>query len=72
MKRQEDVKTIDVNISRFSIEFQEILKNCKQAISKEGPITIEIIKYGLPIFVLNKNLIQFEGFSKYVGFYRST
>jgi uncharacterized protein YdhG (YjbR/CyaY superfamily) len=49
--------------------FQPILKEVYKAIKNGAPKAEETIKYGMPTFVGNKNLVHFALAKKHLGFY---
>ncbi len=61
--------TIDEYISGFPDEVQTILQNVRMTIKNAAPDAKECIKYGIPTFVLNGNLVHFGGFKNHIGFY---
>jgi len=60
---------IDTYISSFSKETQELLKQIRTTIRKEAPDAEEAIKYAIPTFILNGNLVHFAAFKNHIGFY---
>jgi uncharacterized protein YdhG (YjbR/CyaY superfamily) len=66
---QETPKTIDEYIAGFPADVQEILQNVRRTIREAAPDAEEAIKYRLPTFTLNGNLVHFGAFKKHVGFY---
>ena len=62
-------KTIDEYIAGFPAEVREILTQVRTTIRRAAPDAQEAIKYGIPTFVLNGNLVHFAGFKNHVGFY---
>ncbi len=61
---------IDVYISQFPKDIQGILEQVRVTIKNAAPTTEEVIKYGMPTFMLNgKNLVFFAGFKNHIGFY---
>lgn len=62
-------KTIDEYIAGFPPETQAILKKIRATIKKAAPGAEEAIKYRMPTFVLNGNLVHFAGFKNHIGFY---
>lgn len=62
-------KNIDEYIAGFPHEIQEILKQVRAAIKKAAPDAEEAIKYQIPTFVLNGNLVHFAAFKNHIGFY---
>ena len=61
--------TIDAYIAGFPVEVQEILGKVRELIRKEAPEAEEAIKYQIPTFVLNGNLVHFAAFKKHIGLY---
>ena len=62
-------KNIDEYIAGFPQDVQEILERIRTAIKKAAPDAEEAIKYRLPTFVRNKNLVHFGAFKNHIGFY---
>jgi len=60
---------IDEYIAGFPPDVQAILDKVRQTIRKAAPDAQEAIKYGIPTFVLNGNLVHFGGFKTHIGFY---
>ena len=60
---------IDAYIAGFPAEVQEILQRVRAVIRKAAPAAQEAMKYGIPTFVLNGNLIHFAGFKSHIGLY---
>jgi uncharacterized protein YdhG (YjbR/CyaY superfamily) len=69
MKPNQSPETIDDYIAGFPQELQAILKKIRETIKKAAPKASEAIKYGLPTFVQNANLVHFGAFKKHIGFY---
>jgi len=61
--------TIDEFIAAFPSSTQEKLRKLRDAIRKAAPGATETIKYGIPTFVLNGNLVHFAGYERHIGFY---
>jgi uncharacterized protein YdhG (YjbR/CyaY superfamily) len=61
--------TIDAYIATFPPDVQARLKSVRQAIRKAAPQAEEAIKYRMPTYVLNGNLVHFAGYARHVGFY---
>jgi uncharacterized protein YdhG (YjbR/CyaY superfamily) len=68
MKRTE-VSTIDDYITNFPPETRKHLMQVRDTIRKSAPQATEAIKYAIPTFVLNGNLVHFAGYEKHIGFY---
>lgn len=61
--------TIDAYIAEFPPEIQEILQSVRRAIHEAAPEAQEAIRYGIPTFILNGNLVHFAAFKRHIGFY---
>jgi uncharacterized protein YdhG (YjbR/CyaY superfamily) len=62
-------KDIDDYVAGFPEDVQTILQKVRTTIAKAAPSAKEAIKYRLPTFVLNSNLVHFGAFQKHLGFY---
>ena len=60
---------IDEYIAIFPQDVQEILQQIRSLIKRVAPESEEAIKYQIPTFVLNENLVHFAAFKKHIGFY---
>ena len=60
---------IDKYISGFPEEVQKILEEIRTTIRQAAPDAAETIKYAMPTFVLNGNLVHFAAFKNHIGFY---
>jgi uncharacterized protein YdhG (YjbR/CyaY superfamily) len=61
--------TIDEYIAGFPPDIQAILQKVRATIRKAAPRAEEAIKYRMPTYVLNGNLVHFAAFKKHIGFY---
>lgn len=61
--------TIDQYIADFPPDVQEILQQVRHTIHEAAPDATEDIKYAMPTFVLNGNLVHFAAFKSHIGFY---
>jgi uncharacterized protein YdhG (YjbR/CyaY superfamily) len=61
--------SIDEYIAGFPPEVQEILEKIRATIREAAPEAEETIKYRMPTFTLNGNLVHFAAFKKHIGFY---
>src|SRR5215203_1211129 len=61
--------TIDSYINSFPEAIQALLQQLRATIRKAAPEATEAIKYGIPTFVLNGNLVHFAAFKHHIGFY---
>ena len=62
-------KDVDEYIAGFPKEVQEILEQIRMTIRKAAPDAEETIKYKMPTFTLNGNLVYFAVFKGHIGFY---
>ena len=62
-------KNIDEYIADFPEDVQKSLEKVRAAIRKAAPRADEAIKYQMPTFVLNGNLIHFAGYKNHIGLY---
>jgi uncharacterized protein YdhG (YjbR/CyaY superfamily) len=62
-------RNVDEYIAGFPRDVQEILQQIRTTIKQVAPDAEEAIKYGIPTFVLNGNLVHFAAFKHHVGFY---
>ncbi len=60
---------IDTYIAAFPAAVQKQLQLVRNTIKKAAPEATEAIKYAIPTFVLNGNLVHFAGYDKHIGFY---
>jgi len=62
-------KTMDEYIAAFPKEVQDILEKMRGTIRESAPQAKETIKYAIPTFELNGNLVHFAAFKNHIGFY---
>jgi uncharacterized protein YdhG (YjbR/CyaY superfamily) len=62
-------KNIDEYIAGFPPDIQAILSKIRAIVREAAPGAEEAIKYQLPTFTLNGNLVHFGAFKKHIGFY---
>lgn len=62
-------ENIDDYIGGFPREVQAHLQKIRDIIRKAAPDAVETIKYQIPTFVLQGNLVHFAAFSQHIGFY---
>ncbi|MFZ6012644.1 MAG: iron chaperone [Bacteroidota bacterium] len=60
---------IDEYIAGFPKDIQKKLKEIRATIRKAAPQAEETIKYAMPTFTLNGNLVHFAVYKKHIGFY---
>ncbi len=61
--------SIDEYIAAYPQNVQAILKEVRRTIREVVPEAREAIKYRIPTFVLNENLVHFAAFKNHIGFY---
>lgn len=61
--------SIDEYIAGFPPEVQEILQQVRSTIRQAAPEAQETIKYQMPTFELQGNLVHFGAFTHHIGFY---
>lgn len=66
MKEYTDINAF---IADFPDEVQKILEQIRATIQQAAPDAKEAIKYGMPTFVLNGNLVHFAAYKNHIGFY---
>jgi uncharacterized protein YdhG (YjbR/CyaY superfamily) len=62
-------KDIDDYIADFPPDVQKKLNQVRSIIRKSAPNAVEAIKYAIPAFVQDGNLIFFAGFKNHIGIY---
>ena len=68
-KKKEQPRTIDEYIADFPDDVQAKMQKVRSTIKKAAPQAEEAMKYGIPTFVLNGNLIHFAGYKNHIGLY---
>ena len=66
---QPEPRTIDEYILSFPPDVQEILQKIRAIIHAIAPDAQETIKYRMPTFTLNGNLVHFAAYKNHIGFY---
>jgi uncharacterized protein YdhG (YjbR/CyaY superfamily) len=61
--------TIDEYIASFPPDIQKLLERIRNTIRKAAPRAEETIKYAMPTFTLNGNLIHFGAYKNHIGIY---
>jgi len=69
MKTGSIPRNIDDYIAGFPKDVQRILREIRNIVRTAAPNAEEVIKYRMPTFVLNGNLVHFAAFEKHIGFY---
>jgi uncharacterized protein YdhG (YjbR/CyaY superfamily) len=60
---------IDEYIAAFPADVQKLLESIRGTIRKAAPKAEETIKYAMPTFILNGNLIHFAAYKNHIGIY---
>ena len=60
---------VDDYISTFPEDVQVLLKQVRSTIQTAAPEATEDIKYGIPAYVLDGNLVYFAAFKNHIGLY---
>ncbi|HKU77829.1 MAG TPA: DUF1801 domain-containing protein [Pyrinomonadaceae bacterium] len=66
---QKKPATIDEYIADFPRDVRPLLEKVRAAIRKAAPDAEEAIKYMMPTYVLEGNLIHFAGYNHHIGLY---
>ena len=66
---QTTAKSIDEYIAGFPPDVRETLQEIRRTIRKAAPDAEEGVKYGIPTFTLQGNLVHFGAYQKHIGFY---
>ena len=66
---QVQATNIDEYIASFPKNIRKMLKEMRSTIKKAAPGSQETIKYAMPCFVLNGNLVYFAAYKNHIGFY---
>ena len=61
--------TVDSYIASFPEDVQTLLQQVRPTIRQAAPDATEAIKYAIPTFVLNGNLVHYAAFKHHIGFY---
>jgi uncharacterized protein YdhG (YjbR/CyaY superfamily) len=61
--------TIDEYIAGFPKDIQQLLNTMRTTIQKAAPKAAEAIKYAMPTYVQDGNLVHFAAFKNHIGFY---
>ena len=62
-------QTIDDYIAGFPADVQEILQKIRGIVHEVAPDAQETIKYQMPTFTLQGNLVHFAAYQNHIGFY---
>ena len=64
-----DYSSIDEYIAMFPPDVQATLRRLREVIKEAAPGAEEAIRYGMPTFRLNGNLVHFAAYKTHIGFY---
>jgi uncharacterized protein YdhG (YjbR/CyaY superfamily) len=64
-----DYSNIDEYIALFPTDVQATLRKMREVIKGAAPGAEEAIRYGMPTFRLNGNLVHFAAYKTHIGFY---
>ena len=67
--KEKRLSETDVYIAGYPADVQVILEKIRETIRKAAPAAGETIKYGIPTFTLEGNLVHFAAFKKHIGFF---
>ncbi len=67
--RQSSPRNIDEYIASFPPHVQVVLEKIRKTVKDAAPDALETIKYQMPTFTLNGNLVYFAAFKNHIGFY---
>ena len=67
--QKKQAATIGEYIAQFPTEVQQILQQIRETIRREAPEAEEAMRYQIPTFRLNGNLVHFAAFKNHIGFY---
>ena len=67
--KEKRLSEIDVYIAGYPSDVQVILEKIRATIRKAALAAGETIKYGIPTFTLEGNLVHFAAFKKHIGFF---
>ena len=68
-KAQKGPGTIDQYIAGYPENVQAVLEKLRETVHAAAPGAQETIKYGMPTFMLDGNLVYFAVNKKHIGFY---
>lgn len=62
---------VDEYIQQYPENVRVILMRVRSVILQAAPLAVETIKYGIPTYVFNGNLVHFAAYRNHIGFYPS-
>lgn len=61
--------TVDEYIKLYAPNVRTHLRKIRQAVRAAAPDAEEVIKYGMPTYVQNGNVVSFGAYKNHIGFY---
>jgi uncharacterized protein YdhG (YjbR/CyaY superfamily) len=61
--------TVDAYIANFPEDIQKLLQQIRTTVREAAPGAAETIKYAMPTYTLQGNLVHFAAFKHHIGFY---
>ncbi len=61
--------TVDEYVAGFPEDIQQLLQQIRQTVREAAPGATETIKYAMPTYTLQGNLVHFAAFKNHIGFY---
>ena len=65
----EQYTSVDEYLAAMTAATRTKLQQLRETIRWEAPDAVEKISYGIPTFVLHRNLVHFAGYEHHIGFY---
>lgn len=62
-------KSIDEYVAAFPPAVRRVLEEVRETIREAAPGAAEAIRYRMPTFTLNGNMVHFAAYARHVGFY---
>jgi uncharacterized protein YdhG (YjbR/CyaY superfamily) len=62
-------KTVNEYIKQYPANVRNALKEIRKAVRAAAPGAAETIKYGMPTYVQNGNVVSFGAYKTHIGFY---
>jgi uncharacterized protein YdhG (YjbR/CyaY superfamily) len=62
-------KDVDAYIAGFPEDIQKLLQQIRATVREAAPGATETIKYAMPTYTLQGNLVHFAAFKHHIGFY---
>jgi uncharacterized protein YdhG (YjbR/CyaY superfamily) len=64
-----DTRTLDQNFKDYPADVRKRLQTVREIIRKAAPKAEEAIRWDMPTFILEGNLVHFCGFKNHIGFF---